>query len=99
MIRGTTPTHIFNLPFAASTISALSVTYKQDGETLLKKQKADCTLDGNAVIVKLTQEESLKFTARDSVEVQLKVKDASGDVIAHTVKSIPVKRILDEEVL
>lgn len=99
MIRGTTPTHIFNLPFAASTITKLRVTYMQGGVKVLEKTEADCTFDGNALKIKLTQEESLKFKERDNVELQLKAKDANGDILSHTVKSLPVDRVLNEEVL
>ena len=99
MIRGTTPTHTFNLPIAANTITKLRVTYVQNGEKVLEKTETDCELSGNAVKIKLTQEESLLFKARDNVEVQLKAKDTSGEVISHTVKSLPVERVLSEEVL
>lgn len=99
MIRGTTPTHIFTLPFEVSEIAALSVTYKQNGEVVFKKKMADCTLEGNNVTVELTQEETLQFAERNNVEIQLKAKNAAGKVIAHSVKTIPVERILDDEVI
>ena len=99
MIRGTTPTHIFKLPFATSIISKLRVTYAQDGEIILEKTESDCTLDGDNISLKLTQEESFKFKARVNVEIQLKVKAADGEITATTVKTIPVERALSEEVL
>lgn len=99
MIRGTTPTHIFNLPFVASTITKLRVTYKQKGEKVLEKTETDCTIAEDTVKIKLTQEESLKFVARENVEVQLRAKYENGEVLSHTVKELPVERVLNEEVL
>lgn len=99
MIRGTTPTHIFNLPFAASTISKLRLTYAQNGDTVLEKTETDCTFDGNTVSVKLSQEESLLFEEQYKVELQLKALTTDGETMATAIKAISVGRILNEEVL
>lgn len=99
MIRGTTPTHIFNLPFEASLVKELCITYQQNGKTVLEKAKTDCTLDGSAIILKLTQEETLLFNDKQNVSYQLKVLTTDGEVLANKIATIPVDRILCEEVL
>lgn len=99
MIRGTTPTHIFTLPFEASTIAELRVTYEQNGEIVLEKTETDCELSGNSVKVKLSQEDTLKFAVLKDTKIQLKIKNVSDEVLATTISSFAVDRVLNEEVL
>ena len=93
MIRGTTPIHIFELPFAASEIEKCSVTYKQGRDIKLKKTTEECILEEARIIVNLTQEDTLKFNSCTYVEIQLKVKiKGSDDVMA----TDPIKKTRDE---
>ena len=41
MIRGTTPTHIFNIPFDTSLVDEVKITYAQEDEIILIKGTAD----------------------------------------------------------
>ncbi len=99
MIRGTTPTHTFLLPFEASEIRTLHVCYAQRGAVVLDKTKEDCTLEGNAVRVRLTQEDTLRFVAGDRVQIQLRVLTNEGDVFASRLLGAGVEDTLCEEVL
>lgn len=99
MIRGTTPTHTFYLPFDTQQVRALCIAYAQRGEILLKKSAADCTLDGDSVRVRLSQEETLRFTAGDRVQLQLRVLTENGDVFASRVLGACVEDAICEEVL
>lgn len=99
MIRGTTPTHIFNLPFSVNEIKSVRITYEQNGENVLEKTEAHCLFSDKAIIVKLTQEETLLFEGRRKVYVQLKALTMTGDVLSHKAKAIDVNRCLTDEVL
>lgn len=99
MIRGTTPTHIFNLPFDTSSLKEVRITYEQDGAKVLEKTEADCTLEGSAITVQLTQEETLAFNENKNVSYQLKLLTTDNEVLATRIKQIRVDRVLCEEVL
>ena len=97
MIRGTTATHTFTVPFDVSTIDALSVAYSQNGKLKVRKTKDDCVLKNNTISVTLSQHDTLMFTD-SQVSIQLKVS-RSGVVMASKIVMIPVDRCLDCEVL
>ena len=99
MIRGTTPTHTFLLPFDASEIRAIRIAYAQRGEVVLTKSEADCTLENNRVTLRLGEEETLRFAAGDRLQRQVRVLTASGDVFALRILGASVEDCLLEEVL
>lgn len=99
MIRGTTPTLKFNLPFNTNRINNGYVTFSQQKVIVLDKDISECTCDNNMLIVNLTQEETLKFQHGCKVEVQIKIKlvntDTSVDkVIASNIVTFDVDKIL-----
>lgn len=51
MIRGTTPTHSFNLPVDAAIIKELRVIYAQNGEPVQTKTKDQFTFAGGRAFV------------------------------------------------
>lgn len=99
MIQGTTPTHVFVLPFDVSTVARLQITYAQQGTIRLQKTEKDCAMSGNEVSVRLTQLETLAFRAGTEVQVQVRVLTPSGDALASGIASVPVVRILAEDVI
>lgn len=99
MIRGTTPTHIFTLPFDAGQISQLRLTYSQDGTTVFEKNKTEVNLAGTQLEYTLTQTESLAFTEQKPVEIQLKIKTIDGVVVASKIMRTNASAVLNEEVL
>lgn len=99
MIRGTTPTHTFNLPFDTYLIDKIKISYAQDGNVVLTKEKDDCTLQGNSVKVRLTQEETLKFNARYKVQIQVRVLTTESDSLASKIYERSMEDILEEGVL
>ena len=58
MIRGTTPTHIFTVPFDTSIIKEVRVIYKQGNQKVLCKDNKDVEMDAQTVSLKLTQEDT-----------------------------------------
>ena len=99
MIRGTTPTHIFKLPIETDTIRQLRITYNQCGKTVLEATESDCTLTGQEIRYRLTQEDTLLFTPLAAVELQIKVLTTDDNVMASKVMSLAVEKILNTEVL
>lgn len=99
MRRATTPTIIINLD-TNLTNCWYRVAFKQRGLPTLIKDQNDCILseDGNSIEVYLTQEETLAFSSKHKVSVQ--VKFGIGEkVCATNIIDINVKDILDEEVI
>lgn len=99
MIRATTPTHTFTLPFDYNTfVKKIVITYSQNGEIVLNKTEKDIVVNGNAISVKLTQEDTVKFVA-DSVKIQLRVLTLGEDVLVSQIFNETVRDVLNDEVL
>lgn len=93
MVRGTTPTLSFELPFEASEATALYITISQRYENIqIEKALEDCSIDGTIVTVTLTQEETLRLIADKPVLIQVRVvKDnvaMASDLIKTTVADV-----------
>lgn len=99
MIRGTTPTHLFRLPFDTSRIREIRILYAQGGQLVLEKTGADCVMEENTVSVTLSQEETLQFSHRETVDCQIRVLTMDGTAFANQVFHLPVDMVLSEEVL
>ena len=99
MIQGSTPRHTFKLPFSPDQIRKMTIAYEQFGIIVVKKTEADIEKEENAVSVKLTQEETLRFRERHSVKVQLKILTITGDLLPSKVFQVSVEELLDKEVL
>ena len=60
--QATTPIHTFKLPMDTSECDKIEVAYKQGYKKIcIEKDDDEMTLDGNNVIIMLTQEQSLRF--------------------------------------
>ena len=102
MIRGTTPTLLFNLPFSASIIKSAEITIKYVDELkkiLLTKTLEDCELGENSIRTKLTQEETLQFPAPAITLVQLRILTNDGTALATEPYKVSVKKLLADEVI
>ena len=99
MTRGTTPTRIFTLPIFASNIDKLRITYSQDQDIILEKTEADIERSGKTIRYTLTQEETLKFRAKSSVNIQVRVLTTDNMALASPIKKLSVSEVLNEEVL
>ena len=99
MRRGTTPTHIYKLPFDVSLVEEIRITYAQNNKTVLTKTMADCMLDGEYILLTLTQEETLKFNDYNPVQAQIRIQTTSGNVIASKIMAVKVRATLDEVIM
>lgn len=95
---GTTPTHTFTLPEDVAAVAAkVRVVYAQCDKVVLCKDVTDLT--GNDAVVRLTQEETLKFHFRKPVEIQLRVLTSGGDALTSDIIIRQPYECLEKEVL
>lgn len=97
MIRGTTPTLRFELPFEADEIDEGYITIAQRGRPNIDIPISRCTVDGNVLILTLTQEETLQLRPV-MAEIQLRVK-IDDSVLASEMITADVGAILKEGVI
>ena len=96
MRRGSTPTHVFNVSLDADLIDKVRVLYAQNGMLVLKKEMADCTVEGQKITVKLTQKDTLAFKD-GKAEVQLRINTPTGESIPSKIYEVDVRRLLENE--
>lgn len=99
MIRGTTPIHTFTLPLETSLIKDLRVIYAQNDVVIVTKMMEDCLLEGSTITLELSQEDSLSFSDRVPVQIQLRVLTTSGHSLTSYIQTVPVEKCLSDEVL
>ena len=99
MIRGTTPTHTFELPFDVSLIKEAKIIYSQSDTQVLCKKAAECEMQGNTITVTLSQEETFKFDCKKMVQIQVRILTHKAEALATDVMEVPVKKCLDDEVI
>jgi hypothetical protein len=97
MVRGTTPTYTFEIPFDTNLIASAKVIFSQ-GEVSVSKRLHDCSLNGSELSVKLTQEDTFKF-CKGAVEMIIRVLTLGGDALASDVMYDFVRCCNDDEVL
>ncbi len=100
MRQGTTPTHTFtDIPFSAKEIAKVRITYAQRGKIVVEKTEEDCKFDGNTIIVKLSQEETLKFDENAFLKIQAKILTTDGESHVSDEVTLTVSEALNKEVL
>lgn len=99
MFKGTTPTHLFNLPVDTSAIKEIRIIYSQNGKVVLKKKTSDCTMQGNIVLTKLSQKDTFLFEGYTPVSIVVRVltQDNEARISLPIMKS--VAECCDDEVL
>lgn len=98
MIKGTTPTHVFTIPFDTSSINKVRVIYAQNEEILFVKETEDCVVKDNTIEVTLTQTNTLLFDHKKPAEIQLRILTKAGDALASVVERVGVGKLLENEV-
>ena len=99
LIRGTTPTLEFTLPFPVEEIDEAYVTIAQRGAVVIDKPLTDCECGGNSLTVRLTQEETLKLKCDCTSEIQIRAKTVEGEVIASNIIHAQTGRILKDGII
>jgi hypothetical protein len=78
IIRGTTPTHDFGLPYPKELIKDIRLAYVQNKKVVFVKQKSDCHIQDETLSVVLTQEETLSFVPNEVVGIEIRIKLNDG---------------------
>ncbi len=99
MRKGTTPTLTFTIPIDPLQIEKVRIVFAENNSPILTKTHEDCFMNGNDLVLRLTQEETFLFECDHNYQVQMRFKLVNGDVKATDIMCLPVERCLDEEVL
>ena len=81
VIRGTTPTHEFELPYPLDLIEDLRVVYGQKGKAIFTKFASECQLAEGKFSVDLIQEETFLFSPNKRLEIEVRIKLKNGKVV------------------
>lgn len=98
MIRYTTPTITFNLPFEASYLTAAYITIVQK-DILIDKTLSDCVASDQTLSVTLSQEETGKLKADHPTKIQIRCVGDDGKAYASQQFKLEVKDVLKEGVI
>ena len=96
---GSTPTHVFTLPFNTDVVDVVQIIYKQGTDILLELDESDCEMTGNTISTVLTQEDTFLFTGGGIVDIQLRVKTTDGTVLASNIMRVSAEQCLSDEVI
>ena len=99
MIRGTTPTHVFNLSIDTADLKRIRIIYAQNDDVVLVKEAEACSMDGATVTVKLSQKETFRFNCKKDVKIQIRALTLADEVLASPVMKVEVEECLDGEVI
>lgn len=97
---GTTPTHTFTVDTDLRDAVEIWITYQQNKKNIINKTMADgIEVSENSLLVKLTQEDTLKFYQNNPVKIQIRAKFGDGSAIKSTVINTTSDECLKREVI
>lgn len=79
IVRGTTPTISFGLPFSTDLLDTGFVTVKQREEVIIEKELSVCECSGNTLTARLAQADTLALEVGTHAKIRLVVKTTGGD--------------------
>ena len=97
MWRGTTPTHVFNLPegFSEAVFTDIYISYAQNGKVILEKTIEDITVSGTALTIFLSQADTLQFSD-GPVQIQMRGKLDNGKALASNIIRTDAREVLKD---
>ena len=99
IIRGSKKEQSFNLPFPIDIPKYIRISYKQNGNLILEKTLNDVTIssfDNSLIYYSLSEQETLKFSAGDTVLVQLRAMLEDKHVITSETYYVDVIDVVDD---
>ena len=99
MVRGTTPTLEFTLPFSTELLAEAYVTLSQNKKVVVDKSLEDCECNENRLSVKLTQEETLLLDSDHKTEIQIRARTNEDEALASDIITVSTDRILKDGVI
>ena len=100
LIRGTTPTHEFELPYPVELIKDIRLVYGQKNKVVLIKQRKQCIIQDGVIVVTLTQEDTLSFLPNKNIDIEIRIKLIDEQVVRNEEPiTLRVLDTLDQEVM
>lgn len=99
MIRGTTPTHIFETDIDLSDADVIYVTYEQNDTVVIEKEKSELSIAEKEISLTLSQEETLRFNTSSEIKIQIRVRFIDGLAVASSIITTDAHEILKEGVI
>lgn len=99
MIRGTTPTLTFRLPFDTGLLAEAWVTFTQLDHIVVDKTLEDLEVLPDALVLRLTQDETLMLQHEELVEIQIRARLTDDTAVASQKIRVGVDGILKEGVI
>ena len=99
MVRGTTPTLEFTLPFSTELLAEAYVTLSQNKRVVIDKPLEELERNGNTLSVQLTQEETLLLDCAYKTEIQVRTRTSEGEALASDIITVTTDRILKDGVI
>lgn len=90
IIRGTTPTHTFNIPVDESLVDEICIIYSQNDKEIFTRETFDCEVKGKQIITTLTQENTLALNHKFVVEIQCFFKTTDGVIFGSHINYVKV---------
>lgn len=90
---------IIKTPETPSIYSEMLLTFQQKQRNIISKHKTDLTIDGDTVIVYLTQEETAQLTDKAPCLMQLRCYSSARNAPGSAIWKIDVQAALDDQVL
>lgn len=94
IMPGTTPIICFYLPFEFDVVAEMWFTVSQRNTELFTKSKNEVDVEGSKVIVRLSQEETLRLNPSQKADIQVRFRTTGGDALASQVVTLEVDKIL-----
>lgn len=92
-----TERHTLTFPIDLENVEGVKITYTQNEDIVIVKEKDDVTINGKKIIVTLSEAETKLFEPEIPVEIQAKIK-RDGQVIPTQIKRVAVKRMLNTDI-
>lgn len=101
--RGCTAVHTFKIPGmpAASSLNVVLVSYMQNGKIVVEKTTQWVSIDDSvpAVVVPLTQKDTLAFEEKGEITVQVRMLTNAGEAIKTTILAGSADKVLNTGVI
>ena len=94
MRKGTTPTCTFTTDIDLSDAVRVQVVFSQYGRKLIEKEKSDCEITSEKLIVVLTQRDTLILDDRYPVKIQIRAKFAGDIAVLSNTMVTTVEKLL-----
>lgn len=96
MIRGTTPTITFKLPFDTEVLDKVWITFSQNNREVFTLSNDRLEMNGNVITTDLSQFETLQLTSNCKVEIQIRCKTTDNKALASKPITTWIERLLKD---